>query len=54
MGTMPTKVQRRHRTRAWALYGVMLVSIVLVIVVAQVVGHETSDLAAKISQGLGH
>ncbi len=52
MATMPSQVQRRHRTRGWAIHGVTLVCIVLVIVVAQVVGHEAGDLVAKINQGL--
>jgi hypothetical protein len=54
MATMPSQVERRHRTRGWALYGVTLVTVVLVIVVALVVGHEAGVLAAKVSQGLAH
>lgn len=54
MATTPSQVERRHRTRGWALYGVTLISVLLVVVVVQVVGHEAGDLAAKISQGLAH
>ncbi len=51
---MPSQLQRRQRTRGWALYGVTLVSIVVLIAVVQLVGHEAGDLAAKINQGLAH
>lgn len=54
MATMPTQVQRRHRTRGWALCGVTLVTILLVILAVPVVGHEAGVFAAKISQGLAH
>ncbi|HUZ69164.1 MAG TPA: hypothetical protein VMU65_05580 [Candidatus Saccharimonadales bacterium] len=51
---MPSQLQRRSRTRGWTQFGVTLVSIVLVLLVAQVVGHEAADLAAKINQGVAH
>ena len=54
MSTMPSQLQRRQRTRGWAVYGVTLVSIVVVIVVVQLVGHEAGALATKINQGLAH
>lgn len=54
MATMPGQVQRRQRTRNWALYGVTLVSIVMVVVIAQIVGHEAAGMASKITQGLAH
>jgi hypothetical protein len=54
MATMPSQAERRHRTRGWALYGVTLVTILLVILAVPIVGHEAGVFAAKISQGLAH
>jgi t-SNARE complex subunit (syntaxin) len=52
--TMPSQLQRRQRTRGWALYGVTLVTIVVIVALVQIVGHEAGDLAVKINQGLAH
>ena len=49
---MPSQLQRRQWTRGWALYGVTLVTIVVIIAAVQLVGHGVGDLAAKINQGL--
>ena len=51
MSTMSTDIRRRRR-RGLATYGVMLLSIALVVVVVQVVGHEAGQLFSKVSQGL--
>lgn len=44
---------RRHgRKRAVAIYGVTLVAIALVLLVAQVVGHEAGLVFSKVSERL--
>jgi uncharacterized membrane protein YcjF (UPF0283 family) len=52
VSTTSSDLRRRHRTRAWATYGATLVSIVVIILVVEVVGHEAGHLFTKISQGL--
>lgn len=51
MSTMSTNVRRR-RSRSFAAYGVTIVTIALVLIVVQVVGHQAGDLYSKVSQGL--
>ena len=51
MSTMSTDTRRR-RKHSVAMYGVMLITIALVVVVVQVVGHQASDLYSKVSIGL--
>jgi hypothetical protein len=34
------------------MYGVMLITIALVVLVVQLVGHQASDLYSKVSTGL--
>jgi t-SNARE complex subunit (syntaxin) len=51
---MPSQLQRRHRTRGWAVYGVTVVIIVVIVVAVQMLGHETSVLVSRINQGLTH
>jgi Flp pilus assembly pilin Flp len=54
MSTMSTDIQRRRRLRGAATYGVMLVTIALVVIAVQVVGHEAGHLFSKVSQALAH
>jgi hypothetical protein len=49
---MPSQLQRRQRTRGWAVYGVTLVTIVVIVAATQLLGHGVGDVAAKITQGL--
>jgi t-SNARE complex subunit (syntaxin) len=51
MSTMSTGIRRR-RTRTLAMYGVTIVTIALVVLVVNVVGHEAGSLYAKVSSGL--
>ncbi len=54
MSTMSMDVRRQRRSRRVATYGVAFVTIVLVLLLVQVVGHETGHLFAKVSQGLSY
>jgi len=51
---MSTDVRRQRRLHKVATYGVAFVTIALVLLLAQVVGHETGHLFAKVSQGLSY
>jgi hypothetical protein len=51
MSTTSTEIRRRRR-HAVAMYGVMLITIALVLIVVQVVGHQAGDLYSKVSTGL--
>jgi hypothetical protein len=52
MSTLSTGTRRHRRKRAVATYGVTLVTIALVLLVVQVVGHEAGHLFSKVSGGL--
>ena len=54
MSTMSTDDRRQRRSRTVAAYGVAFVTIVLVLLLVQVVGHETGHLFAKVSRGLSY
>ncbi|MGA8633648.1 MAG: hypothetical protein WB805_02190 [Candidatus Dormiibacterota bacterium] len=54
MSTMSMDVRRQRRSRRVATYGVAFVTIVLVLLLVQVVGHETAHLFTKVSQGLSY
>jgi len=54
MSTTSTEIRRQRRGRSVAMYGVMLVTIALAVVLVQVVGHEAGHLFSKITQGLAH
>ena len=43
---------RRRRRLSVATFGVTVITIALVVIVAQVVGHQAGDLYAKVSSGL--
>jgi t-SNARE complex subunit (syntaxin) len=51
MSTLSTD-SRRRRKHSIAMYGVTLITIALVVIVAQVVGHQAGDLYSKVSTGL--
>jgi hypothetical protein len=51
MSTMSNDVRHRRR-HSVAAYGVTLVTIALVIIVVQVVGHQAGDLYSKVTTGL--
>ena len=54
MSTMSMDDRRQRRSRRVATYGVAFVTIVLVLLLVQVVGHETGHLFAKVSKGLSY
>jgi hypothetical protein len=54
MSTMSTDVRRQRRSRTVAHYGVMLVTIVVVVALVQVVGHAAGNIFANVSQGLSY
>jgi hypothetical protein len=54
VSTMQGQLQRRQRTRGWAVYGVTLVTIVVIIAGVHFVGHDAGAFATKITQGLTH
>ena len=55
MSTMSMDVRRKRRSRAVvATYGVAFVTIALVLVLVQIVGHESGQLFAHVSQGLSY
>jgi fatty acid desaturase len=54
MSTMSTDIHRQRRGRSVAMYGVTLVTIALIVVLVQVVGHEAGHLFSKVTQGLAH
>ena len=51
MSTLSTDARRRRR-HSVAMYGVTLITIALVVIVVQVVGHQASDLYSKVATGL--
>jgi hypothetical protein len=51
MSTMSTDLRRRRRLSA-ATFGVTIITIALVVIVVQLVGHQAGDLYAKVSTGL--
>jgi hypothetical protein len=51
MSTMSTDARRR-RTRSVATYGVTLITIALVLIVVEIVGHQAGNLYSNVSQGL--
>jgi len=54
MSTLSTDFRRQRRRRSVAVYGVTLITIALVIVVAEVVGHEAGHLFSSVTEGLAH
>jgi hypothetical protein len=54
MSTLSTDVRRQRRSRTVATYGVAFVTIALVLLLVQVVGHEAGLLFAHVSQGLSY
>jgi hypothetical protein len=52
MSTSSTDLRRHRRKRTVATYGVTLVTIALVLLVVQVVGHEAGHLFSQVSAGL--
>jgi t-SNARE complex subunit (syntaxin) len=51
MSTLSTDTRRR-RKHSVAMYGVMLITIALVVVVVELVGHQASNLYSTVSTGL--
>ena len=54
MPTLSMDVRRQRRSRRVATYGVAFVTIVLVLLLVRVVGHEIGHLFAKVSRGLSY
>jgi hypothetical protein len=52
MSTMSTGIRRQRRMRTVASLGVTLLTIALVVLVVELVGHEAGHLFSKVTQGL--
>jgi hypothetical protein len=51
MSTMSKDIRRRRRL-SLATFGVTIITVALVVIVVQLVGHQAGDLYAKVSTGL--
>jgi hypothetical protein len=54
LATMSSDLRRRQRTRGWAVYGVSLVTIAVIILVVLAVSHDADHVVTQINQGLTH
>jgi hypothetical protein len=51
MSAMSAELRRRRRLSV-ATFGVTIITIALVVIVVQLVGHQAGDLYSKVSSGL--
>jgi hypothetical protein len=51
MSTMSKDIRRRRRL-SLATFGVTIITVALVVIVVQLVGHQAGDLYSKVSAGL--
>jgi hypothetical protein len=54
MSTLSTNVRRQRRLYTVAQYAVTLVTLALVVLLVQVVGHAAGNIFANVSQGLSY
>jgi hypothetical protein len=52
LSTLSTDLRRHRRKRSLAGYGVTLVTIGVILLVVQLVGHEAGHLFSQVSEGL--